>query len=219
MISQTARPHILAAGRQRSWTRWAALLARLLVIIGTLALLGTLLVAALPRLWGYQSYVIYGSSMEPTIKVGSLILTEPVDVADLQVRDIIAYLHNLRRKQADITLPGDAAKGAALYQDAECATCHVIQGQGGRMGPQLTDIGTRRSSDFLRAAIAAPQTNVPLNWRTVHITTANGQTFSGRIMNEDGFSLRFMDQYENLHALLLICASRLHKWPSFGVSL
>ena len=91
MISQTARPHTLAAGRQRRWTRWAGLLARLLVALATLALLATLLAAALPRLWGYQSYVIYGSSMEPTIKLGSLILTEPVDVEELQVRDIIAF--------------------------------------------------------------------------------------------------------------------------------
>lgn len=91
MISETARPGTPAGDRQRSWTQWAGRLARLLVIIGTLALLGTLLVAALPRLWGYQSYVIYGSSMDPTIKVGSLILAKPVDVDDLQVGDIIAF--------------------------------------------------------------------------------------------------------------------------------
>ena len=91
MISETARPQTPAGDRRRSWTQWAGRLARLLVIIGTLVLLGTLLVAALPRLWGYQSYVIYGSSMEPTIKVGSLILAKPVDVEDLQVGEIIAF--------------------------------------------------------------------------------------------------------------------------------
>jgi len=91
MISETARPETQAGSGQRKWVQWAGSLARLLVALATLALLGALLAAALPRLWGYQSYVIYGSSMEPTIKVGSLILTEPVDVADLQVRDIIAF--------------------------------------------------------------------------------------------------------------------------------
>ncbi len=91
MISETARPETQAGSGQRKWVAWAGRLARLLVIIATLALLGALLAAALPRLWGYQSYVIYGSSMEPTIKVGSLILAKPVDVADLQVGDIIAF--------------------------------------------------------------------------------------------------------------------------------
>ena len=91
MISETARPQTPAGDRQRRWTRWAGSLARLLVALATLALLATLLVAALPQLWGYQTYVIYGSSMEPTIKVGSLILAEPVDVEELQVSDIIAF--------------------------------------------------------------------------------------------------------------------------------
>ena len=92
MISETARPDIPAGGRQRSWTQWAGRLARLLVIIGTLALLGTLLAAAVvPRLCGYQTYVIYGSSMEPTRKLGSLILAKPVEEDDLQVGDIIVF--------------------------------------------------------------------------------------------------------------------------------
>ncbi len=56
-----------------------------------MALLGTLLVAALPSLWGYQSYVIYGSSMEPAIKLGSLVVAKPVKVDDLQVGDIVVF--------------------------------------------------------------------------------------------------------------------------------
>ena len=91
MISETARPEIRAGSPQRKWVLWAGRLARLLVTLGVLALLGALLAAAAPRLLGYQSYVIYGSSMEPTIKLGSLILTEPVVAEELQVGDIIAF--------------------------------------------------------------------------------------------------------------------------------
>lgn len=91
MISETATAERQAGSGQRKWVQWAGRLARLLAALATLALLGALLAAALPRLWGYQSYVIYGSSMEPAIKVGSLILAKPVDVADLQVGDIIAF--------------------------------------------------------------------------------------------------------------------------------
>ena len=92
MISETARPDTPAGGRQRSWTQWAGRLAGLSVTLGTLVLLGALLVtAAAPRILGYQSYVIYGSSMEPAIKLGSLILAKPVNVDDLQVGDIIVF--------------------------------------------------------------------------------------------------------------------------------
>ena len=91
MISETARPEIRADSPQRKWVLWASRLARLLVTLGVLALLSALLAVAAPRLLGYQSYVIYGSSMEPTIRLGSLILTEPVDAEQLQVGDIIAF--------------------------------------------------------------------------------------------------------------------------------
>ncbi len=92
MISETVRQRTQAGRRQRSWVRRAGRLAGLLALLGVLALLGLLLATmAAPRLWGYQSYVIYGSSMEPAIKLGSLVVAKPVKVDDLQVGDIIVF--------------------------------------------------------------------------------------------------------------------------------
>ncbi len=92
MISETARQETQAGGRQRSWARAAARLAGVLAFLGVLGLLALLLATmAAPRLLGYQSYVIYGSSMEPTIKVGSLILAKPAPADDLQVGDIVVF--------------------------------------------------------------------------------------------------------------------------------
>ena len=71
--------------------------ARLLDIVGylalafCLALLGSLLTVATTNLLGYSSYVIYSGSMEPTVKVGSLLVTRPADVEDLRVGDVITY--------------------------------------------------------------------------------------------------------------------------------
>jgi signal peptidase len=90
MISETARPETAADGRQQRWTLAAA--GKLAGVLAFLGVLGLLLVTmAAPRLLGYQSYVIYGSSMEPTIKLGSLVVAEPVKVDDLQVGDIIVF--------------------------------------------------------------------------------------------------------------------------------
>jgi signal peptidase len=56
-----------------------------------LALLASLLTVTATNLLGYSSYVIYSGSMEPTVKVGSLLLTRPADVEDLRVGDVITY--------------------------------------------------------------------------------------------------------------------------------
>ncbi len=97
MIRETARPHILANGRQQRWTlaaagKLAGKLAGVLALLSVLSLLSLLLVTmAAPRLLGYQSYVIYGSSMEPTIKLGSLVVAKPVATEELEVGDIIVF--------------------------------------------------------------------------------------------------------------------------------
>ena len=92
MISETARPETPAGGRGRRWTRWAIRLARLLPVLGVLALLALLLATiAAPSLGGYRTYVIYGSSMEPAIKLGSLVVAKSANVDDLQVGDIIVF--------------------------------------------------------------------------------------------------------------------------------
>jgi signal peptidase len=78
-------------GKASVWPR------RLLDIVGylalavCLALLASLLTVAATNLMGYNSFVIYSGSMEPTVKVGSLLLTRPVDVNDLRVGDVITY--------------------------------------------------------------------------------------------------------------------------------
>ena len=91
MISETARPGTQAIGRQPKAVRWAGGLARLLATFVILGILGLMLATAAAPLLGYQTYVIYGNSMEPTIKLGSFIVAKPVSAEDLQAGDIIAF--------------------------------------------------------------------------------------------------------------------------------
>lgn len=51
----------------------------------------------------------------------------------------------------------DAAAGKALVVKFSCATCHQIEGVGGRIGPSLDGVGARRSSPFIRDHITNPQ--------------------------------------------------------------
>ena len=92
MISETARAEAQADSRQRKWARRAGRLAGALALLAVGALLALVLATMVaPHLLGYQTYVIYGSSMEPTIKVGSLIAAKPADINDLQVDDIVVF--------------------------------------------------------------------------------------------------------------------------------
>ena len=83
-----------AAGRSRLWLRRFLTGGGYLGFALSLALLGLLLAVAVPKFFGYDSFVIYSGSMEPTVKVGSLLVTKPVPAEDLQVGDVIVFRHS-----------------------------------------------------------------------------------------------------------------------------
>ena|GEM_PF-2551140 len=82
-----------AGGRSRLWLRRFLTGGGYLGLALSLALLGLLLAVAVPKFFGYDSFVIYSGSMEPTVKVGSLLVTKPVPAEDLQVGDVIVFRH------------------------------------------------------------------------------------------------------------------------------
>ena len=50
---------------------------------------------------------------------------------------------------------------ALLATQLPCLGCHELDGDGGRIGPSLTTVGTRRSADYIRAMVEDPQRRVP----------------------------------------------------------
>ena len=58
--------------------------------------------------------------------------------------------------------PFAAAEAVALMRDRlPCLGCHQLDGQGGRIGPDLTSVAQRRSPAFIHAMVADPQGTLP----------------------------------------------------------
>ena len=53
------------------------------------------------------------------------------------------------------------AKGAQVYKTLRCSMCHKIQGSGGKVGPDLTDVGTRRDAAWLTKYLPNPKGTIP----------------------------------------------------------
>src|SRR5256714_14343944 len=56
-----------------------------------------------------------------------------------RIRQIIAYIRSLHVSEQST---GDVSRGAALFQSKGCTGCHRAGGQGGRLGPDLSQIGS-----------------------------------------------------------------------------
>ncbi|MDP6581585.1 MAG: c-type cytochrome [Vicinamibacterales bacterium] len=117
---------------------------------------------------------------------------------DQSVWMVVSYLNSLN-DTADVDLPGDAAAGMQIFNGkGNCTNCHMVSGEGGRRGPELTRVGNRRDPDELLSALMTPDEDVAPRWWTVRVTREDGSIIEGLRMNEDTFTLRLMDEQEDL---------------------
>jgi len=130
---------------------------------------------------------------------GTAMLPLPADVPDSQVWQLVAYINSLRSDPAHIELPGSAEAGARLFNGkGDCDSCHMVNGEGARLGPDLSAVGSRRDPPELMADLTDPGEEVAPRWWRLRITGPDGQVREGDRMNEDSFSLRIMDDESNL---------------------
>jgi putative heme-binding domain-containing protein len=135
------------------------------------------------------------------------------DLTDLEAWEVVAYLRMLAPATPK-EFSGDGKAGEKLFQDdANCWLCHMVAGKGGRVGPDLSRVGSRRSPEFLAAKIRnpnkslspgmmEPQKDWPYDMEEVTVVMKDGKTIQGVLRNEDTFSIQFMDLSEDLHSYL-----------------
>src|ERR1700691_3402773 len=80
--------------------------------------------------------------------------------------------------------------------------CQRVRSQGSRVGPDLTNIGARRKRDEIELSIVDPNAEVLAENRYVRLVTRDGVTITGRILNQDTFSVQLIDSKEKLLSFL-----------------
>ena len=120
---------------------------------------------------------------------------------------IAAYVRTLGRAAAEAPLSGDVDRGRALFSGkGRCRSCHMVNGTGGSLGPDLTDVGAARSSGYLRRALVSPGEDLPAGappgyamggeyarWLPIRAVTADGKEIRGVRLNEDAFTIQVRD--------------------------
>lgn len=134
---------------------------------------------------------------------------------DSEIWAILAYVRSLSPPRGEAT-SGDPVKGQTIFwQTAGCSTCHMVQGRGGVLGPDLSRVGEARSKKYLIDSIREPSKELsagmldpnnhyglPLEYDTVTVITADGRKIAGVAKNEDTFSIQLLDTNQHLQFFL-----------------
>jgi putative heme-binding domain-containing protein len=124
------------------------------------------------------------------------------NVSDEQADKIVAYLRSLAVEQTP-GLTGNALQGRVSFEGrGECLDCHRVNGRGSRLGPDLSHIGVQRSVAELEVSLRAPERQVQANHRFYAVTTKAGERISGRLLNQDTFTVQLLDTNERLRSFL-----------------
>jgi mono/diheme cytochrome c family protein len=106
----------------------------------------------------------------PSMKAGATVL------ADVEIKAVIAFLQTLSGVEVTVEPPaGPGGDGEAetvedtrsplgspeeVIEEFACGTCHIVAGEEGDVGPDLTGIGAIRDREYLRRAILSPDADI-----------------------------------------------------------
>ncbi len=102
-----------------------------------------------------------------------------------QVWQLVNFLRSLNIARTAQKAPGDAVRGAQLFETQGCTRCHTVSGKGGFVGPDLSEIGGRRSLAQLQRALLDPNSDVASDYWSLRARTRGGETVTGIRLNED----------------------------------
>jgi len=135
-----------------------------------------------------------------------------VGMTDEEIWQIITYIGSQETKSS-VKITGDVAHGKALFfGDGNCSLCHMVSGNGGRLGPDLTSVAGSRTREAIIDSIRNPSRRLawglteatkefPQEYESVTVVTAEGKQIKGVILNEDSFTVQIMDPGEHIHLL------------------
>ena len=120
-----------------------------------------------------------------------------------ELKQLVAYVRSIGKLPQERVL-GDAKSGAAIYKRLACSSCHIVAGEGGNLGPDLSEIGFLRGAAYLHEAVVTPDSSLPkgtlsvlsrgyAEYLPVRIVTRQGREIRGIRVNEDAFTIQVRD--------------------------
>jgi PQQ-dependent dehydrogenase (methanol/ethanol family) len=137
----------------------------------------------------------------------------PFPMSDGEVEGIIAYIAMLKAPAAEYPVPGDPLSGERFFTGkGNCASCHMVRGRGGVLGPDLSNLARTRKLGQIEQALKEPgaasatpafraRAGSVRSYRAVSVRLSDGRTLRGLAKYEGPFDLGLQSIDGKFHSI------------------
>ena len=83
----------------------------------------------------------------------------------------------------------DPKEGELIFfdetRDVTCSKCHVMNGKGAKVGPDLTGIGAVQTPQYLIESVLKPSNVIVKGFETMYLMTNDGMAYNGLLVSQD----------------------------------
>ena len=136
----------------------------------------------------------------------------PTKLSDEETWSLVAFVKSMTGPASENKVAGSPEAGGQIFRGtkAGCSNCHSIRGEGGRIGPDLTDIGASRPVAVLKESILDPSKGLHMaGQEAITVNLKNGKQIQGIARNRNNYSLQVVDRTGNLHLLSMLDVASL----------
>lgn len=113
----------------------------------------------------------------------------------------------------------DFKNGQKMFAAARCIVCHRFGGDGGATGPDLTQLAGRFNLKDLTDSIVEPNKVISDQYKATVVLTADGKTFTGRIITDLPETITMVIDPENASKIQTIKKADIEEMQPSAVSL
>jgi alcohol dehydrogenase (cytochrome c) len=110
---------------------------------------------------------------------------------DRDLQQLVAFVHSLTAPAMNGPMEGDAAAGEKFFfGKGNCSSCHMVQGRGGFIGPDLTSVGRERRLGQIERKLRNPSLQITSGFQVVSVRLHDGRMVRGIAKNESNYDLQ-----------------------------
>ena len=124
------------------------------------------------------------------------------DLPSEQLDAVAGFVHSLNSPASEATVAGDAEAGKQFFTgQGQCASCHMIDGNGKAVGPDLSNTGREMTVDEIREALVEPSEHITPGYEMVMVESHDAGTVRGFARSRSNFDIVVQDLTGQFHLL------------------